>query len=115
MSFGRPGSRLAQGLTSWSLADTYWTVAFENVKHIPYPSLADVGYLMAIPFFFAAIALMIRHRVGHFTLTRWLDGAIAALAAAAIASAILAAGADRPHEGRARPPSRPISPTRLAT
>jgi diguanylate cyclase (GGDEF)-like protein len=78
------------GLTSWSVADTYWTVAFENAKHVPYPSLADLGYLLAIPCFFVGIALIIRHRVGHFTLTRWLDGAIAALAAAACASAVLA-------------------------
>ena len=85
-----PWIALGAGLASWALADTYWTLAFENAKHVPYPSLADLGYLMAIPFFFTAIALMIRHRVGHFTLTRWLDGAIAALAAAAIASAILA-------------------------
>ncbi len=60
------------------------------MKHVPYPSVADLGYLLVIPCFFVAIALLIRHRVGHFTLTRWLDGAIAALAAAAGACAVLA-------------------------
>ncbi len=81
---------LGAGLTSWAVADTYWTLAFENAKHVPYPSLADLGYVMAIPCFFVAIGLMIRHRIGHFTLSRWIDGAIGALAAAAAASAVLA-------------------------
>ncbi len=87
-----PGAWIAlgAGLGAWALGDTYWTLAFENAKHIPYPSLADLGYLAAIPCFFIAIALMIRQRVGQFTLSRWLDGAIAALAAAASASALLA-------------------------
>ena len=78
------------GLTLWALADTYWTVAFSDVRHVPYPSLADVGYLATIPAYFVGIALLTRHRVGRFTAQKWLDGAVAALAAAALGTALLA-------------------------
>lgn len=92
MSRGLRGAWFAfgLGLTAWALGDTYWTIAFSDVRRIPYPSWADVGYLAAIPCFFAGVALLTRHRVGHFTLARWIDGGIAGLAAAALAVALLA-------------------------
>ena len=78
------------GLTLWALADTYWTIAFSDLRRVPYPSLADAGYLATIPAFFVGIALLTRHRVGHFTAQKWFDGAIAALASSALGAALLA-------------------------
>ena len=57
---------------------------------MPYPSLADAGYLAALPFFYIGIALLIKRRIGHFTAASWLDGAIGGLAAASLATALLA-------------------------
>ncbi len=78
------------GLVCWTAGDLYWTLALSDVKGAPYPSLADVGYLAALPFFYVGIALLIKRRIGHFTVASWLDGAIGGLAAASVASALLA-------------------------
>ncbi len=78
------------GLLCWMAGDLYWTLAYSDAKSTPYPSLADAGYLAALPCFYVGIALLIKRRIGHFTLASWLDGAIGGLAAAALGSALLA-------------------------
>ena len=78
------------GLLSWTAADVYWTLAFSDLNRVPYPSVADVGYLAALPCFYVGIALLIKRRIGHFTPASWLDGAIGGLAAASIGTAVLA-------------------------
>ena len=77
------------GLAAWAAADIYWTVALADVKHPPYPSLADVGYLLAYPCMYVGVLLLVRQRV-RFSIGGWLDGAIGGLAAAALATAALA-------------------------
>lgn len=81
---------LALGLTSWLLADIYYVEAPQDLRRIPYPSWADLGYLATLPLFFVGIGLMVRHRIGSFNLASWLDGAIAALAFACVGAALLA-------------------------
>ena len=78
------------GLVFWAAGDVYWSLALDELDEIPYPSLADAGYLAAIPCFFVGIALLTKRAVGRFTAASWLDGAIGGLAAAAIAVALLA-------------------------
>jgi two-component system, cell cycle response regulator len=78
------------GLLLWSAADVYWVVALDDLKRVPYPSWADVGYLAALPCFYIGAMLLVRRRVGHMSRASWLDGAIGALAAAAVATAFLA-------------------------
>ena len=79
------------GLWCWAAGDVYWVQELSDLKpaQIPYPSWADAGYILALPLFFVGTGLLIRKRIGHFTLDRWLDGMIAALAAAALATAFL--------------------------
>ena len=62
--------------------------ALIDVKHPPYPSLADAGYLLVYPFMYVGVLLLVRRRV-RFSTGAWLDGAIGGLAAAALATAIL--------------------------
>jgi diguanylate cyclase (GGDEF)-like protein len=78
------------GLLSWAAGDLYWTLAYNDAPTAPYPSAADVAYLATLPFFYVGIALLIKRRIGHFTLASWLDGAIGGLAAASIGIALLA-------------------------
>jgi diguanylate cyclase (GGDEF)-like protein len=78
------------GLLSWSAGDLYWTLVYQDAKAAPYPSLADAGYLAALPCFYVGIAVLINRRIGRFTAASWLDGAIGGLAAASLATALLA-------------------------
>ncbi len=78
------------GLLAWAAGDVYYTQVLADMKKIPYPSWADVGYLAALPCFFVGVGLLTRQRVGRFTTASWFDGAIGALAAAAAASSLLA-------------------------
>ena len=77
------------GLIAWAAGDVYYTEALEDLRKIPYPSWADVGYLIAVPCFFVGIGLLIRHRIGRFTAASWFDGAIGALAVAGFSAALL--------------------------
>ena len=80
----------ALGLTTWLIADVYYVEALQGLRRIPYPSWADLGFLLTLPCFFVGIGLLVRHRLGSFNLASWLDGAIAALAFAAVGTAVLA-------------------------
>lgn len=77
------------GLIAWAAGDVYYTEVLEDLRRIPYPSWADVGYLIAVPCFFVGIGLLIRHRIGRFTAASWFDGAIGALAVAGFGAALL--------------------------
>ena len=81
---------LGAGLLAWAAADIYWVLELSELRRVPYPSLADAGYLAALPCFFVAVALMSRERVGHFTVASWIDGITASVATAAVGIALLA-------------------------
>ena len=78
------------GLLFWAAGDIYWVVALADLKRTPYPSWADAGYIAALPCFYVGVTTLVRRRVGHLSRASWLDGAIGALAAAAVATAFLA-------------------------
>ena len=80
----------ALGITSWMIADVYYVVHLQDMRRIPYPSIADLFYLATLPCFFVGVGLMVRRRVGRFSVASWLDGAIAALAFACVGAALLA-------------------------
>ena len=77
------------GLLAWGLGLLYYTLVQWNLEVIPVPSLADAGYLLIYPPVFAALALLYRSRMRGGTGALWIDGAIGALAAAAIGAAIV--------------------------
>jgi two-component system, cell cycle response regulator len=55
----------------------------------PFPSAADVAYLAFYPLLYVGIVLLLRRRVSTFSATLWLDGLLAATAAAALAASVL--------------------------
>lgn len=72
-------------LASWALAEL-WLAIFQPVG---YPSVADVGFIAFYPLLYVGIVLLLRSRSRPIAGTLWLDGLIAALAAAALGAAVL--------------------------
>jgi diguanylate cyclase (GGDEF)-like protein len=76
-------------LLSWGAAEVYWTAFIEGSAGAPYPSPADVAYLAFYPLAYAGLALLIRARARELDWRLWMDGAIAALGTAALATAFI--------------------------
>jgi hypothetical protein len=73
------------GMVVWSAGSIAWSIVYEGRAHVPYPTFADVLWLLWYPFAVAGIAYLIRFRVQAFELHRWLDGI-------AVTLVVLAAG-----------------------
>src|SRR5215207_2665542 len=89
-----PADRLAWGLVgggllAWGAADVYNTIVLAKLDEPPYPSLADAGWLALYPTNFVAVMLLAARRGTRVPTGIWLDGVIAALACAALTSALL--------------------------
>jgi two-component system, cell cycle response regulator len=72
-------------LASWTVGEI-WASIFDPTS---YPSFADLGYIAFYPLLYIGIALLLRSRARSMGGTLWLDGATAALAAAALGAAVL--------------------------
>ncbi len=85
------GAWLLIGLAilSWGAAEIYWTAFIEGNPSAPYPSPADVGYLVFYPLAYAGLAMLVRARAHEINWRLWMDGAIAALGTAALGAAFV--------------------------
>ena len=77
------------GIVTWTAADVVWTVAYANDPNAPYPSWADLLWLLYYPAACIALILLVRARVANVRSSLWLDGLIGAMTTAALASAAL--------------------------
>jgi two-component system, cell cycle response regulator len=73
----------------WGVAEVYWAAFIEGNPNAPYPSPADVGYLLFYPLAYAGLALLVRARAQEINWRLWMDGAIAALGTAALGAAFI--------------------------
>jgi two-component system, cell cycle response regulator len=73
----------------WAAAEVYWTAFIEDNPSAPYPSPADVGYLLFYPLAYAGLALLVRARAHQMNWRLWTDGLIAALGTAALGTAFV--------------------------
>lgn len=73
----------------WGAAEVYWTIAIEGNPSAPYPSAADVGYLLFYPLAYAGLAMLVRARAHEINWRLWMDGLIAALGTAALGTAFV--------------------------
>lgn len=62
------------GMSCWSAGTVLWSVLYGGEPKPPFPSPADALWLLWYPFIALGIALLIRRRVSHFELHRWMDG-----------------------------------------
>jgi len=67
---------LAFGLAmvSWSSASIAWSAVYGGRTIVPYPTFADIPWLLWYPLMVVGIVLLIRVRFPHFELHRWMDG-----------------------------------------
>ncbi len=80
---------IAAGVWMWTLGDIYWNLELARLDEIPYPSLADLFYVVGYLPLYVGIAMLTRARLARFEASLWLDGMIAALAVAAAGAAFL--------------------------
>jgi len=70
---------MAAGMLCWTLGTVVWEAQYSGVGHPPYPSDADVLWLLWYPLTAAGIALLTRARVARFEVDRWMDGLVVML------------------------------------
>lgn len=80
---------LGLGILSWAAGEIYWTWKILDNPTAPYPSPADVGFLLLYPLAGAGLALLIRARAHQLHWRLWTDGVIATLGTAAIGAAFI--------------------------
>jgi diguanylate cyclase (GGDEF)-like protein len=71
-------------LASWTFGEIYWAI----FKPDEYPSPSDMGYIGFYVLLYVGIVLLLRSRARSIGGMLWLDGATAALAAAALGAAV---------------------------
>jgi diguanylate cyclase (GGDEF)-like protein len=80
---------IGAAILCWGAAEIYWTAFIEGNASAPYPSPADVGYLIFYPLAYAGLAMLVRARVHEIKWRLWMDGLIAALGTAALGTAFV--------------------------
>jgi len=71
-------------------ADTYYVTAMDAAGDLPFPSPADIGYLLFYPLMLAALVVLVRSQMRGLAWSVLLDSAVGALGAAAVLAALLA-------------------------
>jgi len=93
----------AIAVTSFALGNTYYVVSAAHGTELPFPSLADVGYLLFYPFMLAALAVLIRRRLRAPTWPVFLDSIVGAFGASAVLAVLLSPVLDSAVSGPASP------------
>jgi diguanylate cyclase (GGDEF)-like protein len=88
--FRRPDVLFATlAVTFNSAADTYYVFSMDAAGQAPFPSPADIGYLLFYPLMLAALVALIRSQMRGLAWSVLLDSAVGALGSAAILAALL--------------------------
>ncbi len=78
-------SVITAAMVCWTFGEI-WYAAFEPET---YPSMADLGFIAFYPLLYVGIVLLLRSRARKIASALWLDGATAALGAAAFGAAVI--------------------------
>jgi diguanylate cyclase (GGDEF)-like protein len=80
---------IALSLGLFTVGAVLWTTTVQFWNPVPYPSISDVFFLLFYPVAYAGVGLLIRASAPRGSGTIWLDGLIAALGVAALASVLV--------------------------
>jgi hypothetical protein len=89
-----PTTRLAwlafgSAMVVWCVGSVAWSLAYGASANPPYPTFADVLWLLWYPLMVVGIASLIRVRVQKFELHRWMDGIAVTLVTLAAGFALI--------------------------
>lgn len=79
----------AAALTSFAAGDTFYVLMTMGGESLPFPSAADVGYLLVYPLLLAALAVTLRRHARGLAPWVWLDCAVGSLGAGAVLVVLL--------------------------
>ena len=80
---------MGAAVVGWALGNVYYTAVLWDLDPIPVPSVSDILWLVYYPVVYVAVAMLLRARIARFHASLWVDGALAALAVAALSAAIV--------------------------
>ena len=63
----------------WCAGSIAWDVVYGGQANPPYPTFADVLWLLWYPFMVAGMVILVRVRFKNFELLRWMDGIVVVL------------------------------------
>jgi diguanylate cyclase (GGDEF)-like protein len=86
-------------ISSWTAGDIYYTLFLDGKADVPFPSVADAGYLLFYPPVYVALVVLFHKEVRGIVRSLWLDGVIAALTTAALAASVVYAIVERSLDG----------------
>lgn len=82
-------SLVSLGCTAFAAGNTYYVLAVSGSLALPFPSPADVGYLLFYPFVLAGMFTFLLRRHQGFAWSVLLDGVVGSLGAAAVLAVLL--------------------------
>jgi diguanylate cyclase (GGDEF)-like protein len=80
---------MAVGVIGWAFGNVYYTVVLWDLDPIPIPSVSDALWIVYYPIVYVAVAMLLRARIARFHASLWADGAVGALAVAALSAAVV--------------------------
>ena len=83
----RGGYVLSAALAVYGSGNVFWTIFVRPLADQPYPSGADVGFLLFYPTIFVLLILLAKRRDARHARSLWLDGVVGGLAVGAVAAA----------------------------
>jgi diguanylate cyclase len=105
-AFYEPSTRRAwlafgSAMLLWTIGTVAWSIVYGNGPNAPYPTFADVLWLLWYPFMALGMLYLIRFRVRQFELHRWMDGiAVTLLVLVAGFALVVQPAADHTAQGR---------------
>ena len=89
----------AAAISSFAVGDTYFVFMSVDGQSLPFPSLADVGYLLGYPLLLAALAVLVGRHARGLAASVWLDCAVGSLGAGAVLAVVMRPILDSATEG----------------